>query len=127
MGEPKPAFVDPAEVHKVHWEIIDSTQGLELLGGSASVLFLLAFVLAWRVDINQFSMHMFYRNRLVRCYMGASNDRRVQQPFTGFDAQDDERLVIFDRSAQPLSSDRECQERKNLRGAIFLINAALTL
>ena len=127
-GEPKPAFVDPAEVHKVHWEIIDSTQGLELLGGSASVLFLLAFVLAWRVDINQFSMHMFYRNRLVRCYMGASNDRRVQQPFTGFDAQDDERLCNF--STDPHNHyppTGNAKREKTYAGPYLLINAALNL
>jgi hypothetical protein len=29
-------------------------------------------VLAWRVDINIFSMNLLYRNRLVRCYLGAS-------------------------------------------------------
>jgi hypothetical protein len=46
-------------------------------------------VLAWRVDVNEFSMHHFYKNRLVRCYLGASNQRRQPNPFTGFDSQDD--------------------------------------
>lgn len=39
----------------------------------------------WRVDINEFSLHPFYRNSLARCYLGASNGRRVPDPFTGFD------------------------------------------
>ncbi|HXJ88212.1 MAG TPA: hypothetical protein VMS18_15435 [Candidatus Binatia bacterium] len=43
---------------------------------------------AWRVDINEFSMHAFYRNRLTRCYLGASNAARKPNPFTGFDADD---------------------------------------
>jgi len=43
---------------------------------------------AWRVDINEFSMHAFYRNRLTRCYLGASNLSRRPNPFTGFDAED---------------------------------------
>jgi hypothetical protein len=50
-------------------------------------LFSLAVLLIFgcRVDINEFSMHPFYRNRLARCYLGASNGRRVPDPFTGFD------------------------------------------
>ena len=28
---------------------------------------------SWRVDINEFSIHHFYKNRLVRCYLGASH------------------------------------------------------
>ena len=43
---------------------------------------------SWRVDVNVFSFHMFYRNRLVRCYLGASNPRRASHPFTGFDPDD---------------------------------------
>jgi hypothetical protein len=39
----------------------------------------------WRVDVNEFSMHPFYRDRLARCYIGASNGCRVPDPFTGFD------------------------------------------
>ncbi len=38
-----------------------------------------------RVDINAFSMHNFYRNRLARCYLGATNMERTPDPFTGFD------------------------------------------
>jgi hypothetical protein len=42
----------------------------------------------WRVDINEFSMHAFYRNRLTRCYLGASRSPRQPNPFTGFDEKD---------------------------------------
>jgi predicted acylesterase/phospholipase RssA len=63
---------------------------------SAGTLFLVMFCclaaglsLAWRVDINKFSLHMMYRNRLVRAYLGASNRRRQAHPFTGFDPTDD--------------------------------------
>ena len=45
--------------------------------------------LSWRIDINLFSFHMFYRNRLVRCYLGASRPNRNAHPFTGFDPDDD--------------------------------------
>jgi hypothetical protein len=46
-----------------------------------------AMVFGWRVDINEFSMQSFYRNRLSRCYMGASVPERQADPFTGFDGR----------------------------------------
>ena len=36
-----------------------------------AILKLLLALLGRRVDVNQFSLHMFYRNRLERCYLGA--------------------------------------------------------
>jgi hypothetical protein len=55
-----------------------------------------ALLLSWRVDINEFSMHLFYRNRLIRCYLGASNPCRRPNPFTGFDPGDDLPLASLD-------------------------------
>jgi hypothetical protein len=50
---------------------------------------LLIFLLfGFRVDINDFSMNPFYRNRLTRCYLGASNKQRDPNPLTGFDDRD---------------------------------------
>jgi Patatin-like phospholipase len=60
-----------------------------------------AVIMAWRVDVNQFSMHLFYRNRLVRCYLGASNDGRSPNRFTGFDRTDDVALKDFSVLADP--------------------------
>jgi hypothetical protein len=51
--------------------------------------FLAALLLSWRVDVNEFSIHHLYRNRLVRCYLGASVADRNAQPFTGFSDADD--------------------------------------
>jgi hypothetical protein len=48
----------------------------------------ICLIFAWRVDINEFSMHAYYRDRLARCYLGASNTDRKANPFTGFDEQD---------------------------------------
>jgi hypothetical protein len=55
-------------------------------------LVLLAYLLGWRVDINVFAFHMFYRNRLERCYLGASNPKRRENPFSGLDMSDSPRL-----------------------------------
>jgi len=47
--------------------------------------------LAFRIDINEFSLNAFYRNRLTRCYLGATRPpaERKPQNFTGFDEDDD--------------------------------------
>jgi len=46
-------------------------------------------VMGWFVDINRFSLHAAYRDRLIRAYMGASRGgRRRPHPFTGFDEDD---------------------------------------
>jgi hypothetical protein len=57
----------------------------------ADLLVLAAIVLLFGlcVDINKFSLHNMYKNRLIRCYLGASNTRRNQQQFTGLDEGDD--------------------------------------
>jgi hypothetical protein len=73
----------------------------------ASSLLALALMAA-RVDINQFSLNAFYRNRLVRCYLGATRfapGERKPQNFTGFDGDDDLALAELaggDPSAGPL-------------------------
>jgi hypothetical protein len=59
-----------------------------LLGAMTAV----AAFLSWRVDVNVFSFHMFYRNRLIRCYLGASNPTRSPRSFTGFDSHDSPNL-----------------------------------
>ena len=53
-----------------------------------------AALLGWRLDINHFSMHTFYRNRLTRCFLGASNKKRNPSPITGFDERDSNDLSL---------------------------------
>ena len=54
----------------------------------ASVALVIAYIMGRRVDINEFSMHTFYKNRLSRCYLGAVvPGRREPDPFTGFDGR----------------------------------------
>ncbi len=59
--------------------------GVVVVGGVAAV--------AWKaVNINRFSLHSLYRNRLIRGYLGASNPERAPNPFTGFDEGDNIRM-----------------------------------
>jgi Patatin-like phospholipase len=54
----------------------------------ALVLYGISRFFGYRVDVNEFSLHNAYRNRLIRCYLGATNARRDAQKFTGFDESD---------------------------------------
>jgi hypothetical protein len=47
---------------------------------------------SWFVNINRFSLHALYRNRLVRAYLGASRQERHPDHFTGFDPADNVRM-----------------------------------
>jgi len=72
-------------------------------------------LMAWRVDINQFSLNEFYRNRLVRCYLGATRVRKPQK-FTGFDDDDD--LPLADLAGS---------DTKIADGPLHIVNCALNL
>jgi hypothetical protein len=74
------------------YDLETMTSTLSELGLAMAGLLIVGVLLAWRVDINKFSLHMMYRNRLVRAYFGASNQRRQAHPFTGFDPADDEHM-----------------------------------
>ncbi|HLJ50397.1 MAG TPA: hypothetical protein VKU01_30500 [Bryobacteraceae bacterium] len=80
-----------------YWKLMEhmgSTQWWLLIDIAVAAGIML--LLAWRVDINEFSMHHFYRNRLIRCYLGASNRAdRKPNPFTGLDFEDDVPLARF--------------------------------
>jgi hypothetical protein len=74
-------------------------------------------VLSLRLDINEFSLHHFYKNRLVRCYMGASaGAARRPDPFTGFDPKDD---VLLD--------SLKCVGPPPIRAPYPILNATLTV
>lgn len=57
------------------------------------ILLIVTFLLSWRVGVNEFSLHHFYRNRLIRAFMGATRSRedriKTANAFTGFDTNDD--------------------------------------
>ena len=48
----------------------------------------LAFATSAYLHVNKFSLHAMYRSRLIRAYLGASNEARHPHPATGFDPAD---------------------------------------
>jgi hypothetical protein len=81
------ADATPAYV-AAHWDILQTAANPWLLLWLA-IAFGGCLFMAWRVDLNEFSMNLFYRNRLVRCYLGATRRDRDPNPFSGFDTHDD--------------------------------------
>jgi hypothetical protein len=87
--------------------------------------FLAAALVGWSINVNRFSLHMLYANRLTRCYIGAScrkqgqgslgtptgvhlpRAQRVPNQFTGFDPWDD----------LPIAELRTVRDPVGLRGA----------
>jgi hypothetical protein len=54
-----------------------------------AVLLLVGLTMGVFVDINRFSLHASYRDRVIRAYLGASRGKtRRPNPFTGFDERD---------------------------------------
>jgi Patatin-like phospholipase len=52
------------------------------------------------VNVNRFSLHAVYRNRLIRAYLGASRPDRKPDGFTGFDWNDNLRVAkLWDDAA----------------------------
>lgn len=86
---PVPDFSQHATIAYCELAMTRSGELLMLMLGLAA----LASVLSSRVDVNVFSLAPLYRNRLLRCYFGASRTIRHPHPFTGFDREDDVALA----------------------------------
>lgn len=87
---------------------------------------LLFGVFGWRVDVNKFSLHDLYKNRLIRCYLGASRqEHRRAHPFTGFDEHDDLALDKLRHSGVRDEGPRGAGDVP--ARPLHLINAALNL
>jgi hypothetical protein len=71
-----------------HGPVVENTP-LELALVFAFVFLAFAWLMARCININRFSLHGMYRNRLIRAYLGASNDKPDINKFTGFDQGDD--------------------------------------
>jgi hypothetical protein len=56
--------------------------------GLLIVLVLVATTLSCVVNVNRFSLHNTYRNRLIRTFLGASHAKRKPNSFTGFCEKD---------------------------------------
>jgi hypothetical protein len=89
-----------------------------------------ALGLSMRIDVNAFSMHNFYRNRLIRCYIGASDDDRNEHPWTGFDMREHcVRLCEIAKTSPRPAGRPECPPEKEpaYEGPYQILSATLNL
>jgi hypothetical protein len=70
-----------------HRFVLEHTPWFLALGGLVALM-ILSQVTARYININRFSLHAMYRNRLIRAYLGASNPKRNAARFTGFAPED---------------------------------------
>ena len=64
-----------------------------ILDLAVAALLMGAVRLFGRVNVNRFSMHGVYRNRLTRGFLGSARARRDADPFTDFDEDDSPRIA----------------------------------
>lgn len=86
---PEIASPNFSAVLRSHWFRMDQSNTWFSVGIVALGALVVAAIFSWRLDINQFSMHPVYRDRLARCYLGTSNAFRDEQSFTGYSVADD--------------------------------------
>ena len=99
--------IDPAHSH--------GKKVLMAQGFLAAGLFLIITVASMKIDVNRFSMHGVYRNRLVRAFLGGARACRNADPFTDFDPADNCRVS-------------ELKAQKNNRRVLYpVINVTLNL
>jgi hypothetical protein len=83
--------------------VVDQPKWLPLVLQCVVAATLLIGVMTFRnVNVNRFSMHAVYRNRLTRAFLGSARNRRAQDPFTGFDPQDNTPLSSLLHNANSL-------------------------
>jgi hypothetical protein len=61
----------------------------------------LSWLMARYININKFSLHGMYRDRLIRAYLGASNPRRKANRFIGFCESDNIKMHEIDPGLRP--------------------------
>jgi hypothetical protein len=76
-----------ARVDQQWWDLWERTDLFELL------LYIALFIgaglgMGFFINVNRFSLHAMYRNRLIRAFLGASRTARQPHWFTGFDPED---------------------------------------
>jgi hypothetical protein len=105
--------------------------------------FAVALVLAGVcVDVNRFSLHGMYRDRLIRTFLGATRARYPQPPYppddtpryaesSQFEPRDPDAFIQFDRNDNPilrwLAPNRSPAAPAPRKGPFLVVNAALNL
>jgi hypothetical protein len=85
----------------------DAIPGVFWIGVALAVAWFIGWVASRHVNINRFSLHALYRNRIIRGFLGASNENREQtrNKFTDFDEADNLRVHDLWPRNPPVGAD----------------------
>ncbi len=83
-----------------HENFLAFTRG-EVIVAAALAFMIIGWIAAHYININKFSLHAMYRNRLIRAYLGASNDRSRANRFIGFTETDNIHMSQLDPALRP--------------------------
>ena len=104
-----------------------NSDAFKALGKTFLVCIIVTALLLVRLDVNEFSMHLLYRNRLVRAFLGASNSTRKSSPFTGFGLDDDVPLQDLCLHSPKLATNNDPDWKDGYDGPYPLWGTALNL
>ncbi len=131
-------LTDPSNLFKFDFDLAGNRQPLPAsvtLSFLAVIagLALLGLVASRFVNVNRFSLHGMYRNRLVRAYLGASNcaingaEQRIPDPFTGFALSDN--FPLHQLCDCPTAQDNVAAQSasRRIEAPLSIINTTLNL
>ncbi len=105
-------------LHALDTQPIESIVFWIVFGGIVAAI--LGAAASKTVNINRFSLHAVYRNRLVRGYLGAARQARNPDRFTGFDGDDNVPV-------HTLWPPRATANGENTYGLFHVVNIALNV
>src|SRR5947209_19359897 len=77
-----------------HWQLLEDTRTRWAIVARFGFIGV-GWFMARFIDVNKFSLHAMYRNRLIRAYLGASDDHDGVNQYLGFATNDDLRISEF--------------------------------
>jgi hypothetical protein len=99
---------------------------LMLLLAGLLIIILIGWIASRSVNINRFSLHSLYRNRLIRAFLGATNQPRNPDPFTGFDVDDNLRMHQLWPAKDPVTGEWPRPTKADWR-PFHLVNMTLNI
>ena len=105
-------------LHALDTQTIENIVFWIVFGGIVAAL--VGAVASKTVNINRFSLHAVYRNRLVRGYLGAARQARNPDRFTGFD--EDDNVPVH-----TLWPPKAMASGENTYGLFHVVNIALNI
>jgi hypothetical protein len=83
-----------------HSHLLEKTP-VQIAAGLAVIFLVFSWIMARYININKFSLQAMYRSRLIRAYLGASNENSHTNPFTGFADNDNVNMTNLTPTLKP--------------------------